>query len=170
MFKDVQLAIRAANSFDIDMPATTATAGSLYAGINHGWADLDFSAVAKFYERPEDQAVAPPEIKMEPADIAVEQAVNANGSAAEENPASLPAAAAGMSSIPPVPAPQDEMPAVVEFTTANPAGQTPLENKPEIEKPEIAVVPEKPQPADKAQPIAKKPEKSRGWFGRRREE
>ena len=50
MFKDVQLAIQAANRSDIDIPATTATAGALYNAISQGWADLDFSAVAKFYD------------------------------------------------------------------------------------------------------------------------
>lgn len=50
MFKDVQFGIQAANAFDLDIPATTAAASVLYAAINNGWADLDFSAVAKFYE------------------------------------------------------------------------------------------------------------------------
>ena len=50
MFKDVQLAIQTANRYDIDIPATTATAGALYSGINQGWADMDYTAVAKFYE------------------------------------------------------------------------------------------------------------------------
>ena len=36
MFKDVQLAIHVANSLDIDIPATTATAGVMYGGLNRG--------------------------------------------------------------------------------------------------------------------------------------
>lgn len=59
MFKDVQFGIQAANTFDIDIPATTATAGALYGAINSGWADLDFSALAKFYEEPKEEMAAP---------------------------------------------------------------------------------------------------------------
>ena len=68
MFKDVQLAIQSANRFDIDIPATTATAGALYNAINQGWADQDFAAVAKFYDikKPEPAAPEPgPEIMEE---------------------------------------------------------------------------------------------------------
>ncbi|MGB8352722.1 MAG: NAD(P)-binding domain-containing protein [Chthoniobacteraceae bacterium] len=75
MFKDVQLAIQAANNFDIDIPATTATAGVLYASINQGWADLDYSSIAKFYEipgkEPEPAAVEPyeePAVEEAPVD------------------------------------------------------------------------------------------------------
>jgi 3-hydroxyisobutyrate dehydrogenase-like beta-hydroxyacid dehydrogenase len=50
MFKDVQLAIHIANALDLDIPATTATAGVMYGALNHGWADLDFSALMKVYE------------------------------------------------------------------------------------------------------------------------
>jgi 3-hydroxyisobutyrate dehydrogenase-like beta-hydroxyacid dehydrogenase len=54
MFKDVQLAIHVANSLDIDIPATTATAGVMYGGLNRGWAELDFSALAKIYTTDEE--------------------------------------------------------------------------------------------------------------------
>ncbi len=54
MFKDVQLAIHVANSVDIDIPATTATAGVMYGGLNRGWAELDFSALAKIYATEEE--------------------------------------------------------------------------------------------------------------------
>lgn len=60
MFKDVQLAIQVANSCDIDIPATTATAGSLYAAINEGWADLDYAAIARFYEKVAKKPELPP--------------------------------------------------------------------------------------------------------------
>jgi hypothetical protein len=50
MFKDVQLAIHMANALDIEVPATTVTAGVMYGALNHGWADLDFSSVFKLYE------------------------------------------------------------------------------------------------------------------------
>jgi len=49
MFKDVQLGIRLANGLNIEIPATTVTAGVLYGAINQGWADLDFSALYKIY-------------------------------------------------------------------------------------------------------------------------
>jgi len=53
MFKDVQLGIHIANSLDIDLPATTATAGVMYGGLTHGWADEDFSALARIYQKEE---------------------------------------------------------------------------------------------------------------------
>lgn len=62
MFKDVQLAIQDANRWDIDLPATTATAGSLYNAISQGWADLDFSSIAKFYDLRKPEAPAPPPV------------------------------------------------------------------------------------------------------------
>lgn len=57
MFKDVQLGIHIANSLDLDIPATTATAGVMYGGLNRGWGDLDFAALAKIYE-PEEKPQA----------------------------------------------------------------------------------------------------------------
>jgi len=56
MFKDVQLGIHIANSLDIDLPATTATAGVMYGGLTKGWSDEDFSVVARTYQQ---EAVAP---------------------------------------------------------------------------------------------------------------
>ena len=50
MFKDVQLGIHMANALDLEVPATTVTAGVMYGALNHGWADLDFSALFKVYE------------------------------------------------------------------------------------------------------------------------
>ena len=50
MFKDVQLGIHMANALDLEVPATTVTAGVMYGALNHGWADLDFSAIFKVYE------------------------------------------------------------------------------------------------------------------------
>ena len=49
MFKDVQLGIHLANTLNIEIPATTVTAGVLYGAINQGLADLDFSALYKIY-------------------------------------------------------------------------------------------------------------------------
>lgn len=65
MFKDVQIAIQAANQFDMDIPATTAAAGALYSAIHQGWADMDFSAVAKFYEQSQTPAAEPEEEMVE---------------------------------------------------------------------------------------------------------
>ena len=50
MFKDVQLAIHMANALDIEVPATTVTAGVMYGALNHGWADLDFASIFKLYD------------------------------------------------------------------------------------------------------------------------
>ena len=50
MFKDVQLGIHMANALDLEVPATTVTAGVMYGALNQGWADLDFSALYKVYE------------------------------------------------------------------------------------------------------------------------
>ena len=60
MFKDVQLAIHMANALDIEVPATTVTAGVMYGALNHGWSDLDFASIFKLY----DGAV--PSRRMEP--------------------------------------------------------------------------------------------------------
>ena len=49
MFKDVQLGIHLANTLNIEIPATTVTAGVLYGAINQGLAELDFSALYKVY-------------------------------------------------------------------------------------------------------------------------
>jgi 3-hydroxyisobutyrate dehydrogenase-like beta-hydroxyacid dehydrogenase len=51
MFKDVQLGIHIANSLDIDLPATTSTAGVMYGGLTRGWADDDFSVLARAYQK-----------------------------------------------------------------------------------------------------------------------
>jgi 3-hydroxyisobutyrate dehydrogenase-like beta-hydroxyacid dehydrogenase len=50
MFKDVQLGIHIANSLDIDLPATTSTAGVMYGGLTRGWSDEDFSVLARSYQ------------------------------------------------------------------------------------------------------------------------
>ncbi len=50
MFKDVQLAIHMANALDIEVPATTVTAGVMYGALNRGWADLDFASIFKLYD------------------------------------------------------------------------------------------------------------------------
>jgi len=59
MFKDVQLGIHIANSLDIDLPATTATAGVMYGGLTRGWADLDFAVLARSYQKEYEAAALP---------------------------------------------------------------------------------------------------------------
>jgi 3-hydroxyisobutyrate dehydrogenase-like beta-hydroxyacid dehydrogenase len=49
MFKDVQLGIHMANALDIEIPATTVTAGVMYGALNQGWGDMDFSVLFKNY-------------------------------------------------------------------------------------------------------------------------
>ena len=50
MFKDVQLGIHIANALDIEIPATTVTAGVMYGALSQGWGDLDYAALYKIYE------------------------------------------------------------------------------------------------------------------------
>ena len=79
MFKDVQLGIHMANSFDLEVPVTTVTAGVMYGALNNGWADLDFSSIFRIYSdsRAEEKASLPQsaepqqiEDKKEPAEPA----------------------------------------------------------------------------------------------------
>lgn len=49
MFKDVQLGIHMANALDIEIPATTVTAGVMYGALNQNWGDFDFSVLFKNY-------------------------------------------------------------------------------------------------------------------------
>jgi hypothetical protein len=50
MFKDVQLGMQMANALGVEIPVTSVTAGILYSGLNHGWGDLDFSAIFKTFD------------------------------------------------------------------------------------------------------------------------
>jgi len=59
MFKDVQLGIHMANSFDLEVPVTTVTAGVMYGALNNGWADLDFSSVFRIYSDAQVEAKEP---------------------------------------------------------------------------------------------------------------
>ncbi len=58
MFKDVQLALAAAERSGLELPAANAAAGALMTGIEHGWADLDFSALGKHYGFPGSEPLA----------------------------------------------------------------------------------------------------------------
>jgi len=64
MFKDVQLGIHMANALDIEIPATTVTAGVIYGALNQGWGELDYASVFKNYATPEpvDEYPALPQI------------------------------------------------------------------------------------------------------------
>jgi len=46
----VQLGIHVANALDIEIPATTVTAGVMYGALNQGCGELDYSALYKVYE------------------------------------------------------------------------------------------------------------------------
>ncbi len=60
MFKDVQLGIHIANALDIEVPATTTTAGVMYGAMQKGNGDLDFAAVYKAYEPPAEAPKSDP--------------------------------------------------------------------------------------------------------------
>jgi 3-hydroxyisobutyrate dehydrogenase-like beta-hydroxyacid dehydrogenase len=78
MFKDVQLGIQMANAFDVEIPATTVTAGILYGALNHGWGDLDFSAIFKTFDpRKQEGESATLVVDDEEAAAAVERADDA---------------------------------------------------------------------------------------------
>jgi 3-hydroxyisobutyrate dehydrogenase-like beta-hydroxyacid dehydrogenase len=52
MFKDTRIALSMAKDADIELPATSAFAGIAMAGLQRGWADEDFSVIARFYDFP----------------------------------------------------------------------------------------------------------------------
>jgi 3-hydroxyisobutyrate dehydrogenase-like beta-hydroxyacid dehydrogenase len=52
MVKDIQLALATGRAAGVELPAAAATGGALMAGIQQGWGDQDFSAVAKHYQFP----------------------------------------------------------------------------------------------------------------------
>jgi len=78
MFKDVQLGIHMANALDIEIPATTVTAGVMYGALNQGWGDLDFSVLFKNY--------TPTEV-FEELPVAIQHALTGQAAEAEAAPA-----------------------------------------------------------------------------------
>ncbi len=50
MLKDIQLVLKEADG--ISLPATSATEAALASGLEQGWGDLDFSALARHYDFP----------------------------------------------------------------------------------------------------------------------
>jgi 3-hydroxyisobutyrate dehydrogenase-like beta-hydroxyacid dehydrogenase len=175
MFKDVQLGIHIANSLDIDLPATTSTAGVMYGGLTRGWADEDFAVLARNYQKedqpaplyvaPKPEAVAPSGVK--PGPLLVEPA--------KEQPKELPPAApVAKKEAPRDPTPQElrdvgvklpEPPAALE--PPKPAPPAPIQLEPvkaealksEPAKPEpVKPEPVKPEPVKAAEPPAKTPD------------
>jgi 3-hydroxyisobutyrate dehydrogenase-like beta-hydroxyacid dehydrogenase len=114
MFKDVQLGIQMANALDLDVPAASVTAGAMFGGIKHGWADLDFAALFKVYENlrghhhaldappaghanlgldlPTSSAPSPPEPNETPKDELPAPATATTNSASAESAQAMPAA------------------------------------------------------------------------------
>ena len=60
MFKDVQLAIAAADAKNLELPTASAFAGIAMAGIERGWGDADFSVISRFYGYPGRETCPPP--------------------------------------------------------------------------------------------------------------
>jgi len=58
MFKDIQLALEAGRAAGVELPAAVATAGTLMSGIQQGWGDMDFAALAKHYNFPGKEPLA----------------------------------------------------------------------------------------------------------------
>jgi len=56
MFKDVQIALRMGQEAGIELPAAGAFAGAAMSGIQQGWADHDFSVIARHYNFPDRDA------------------------------------------------------------------------------------------------------------------
>lgn len=52
MFKDVQIALNMASEYGIDLPASTAFAGAAMSGLQSGWAEEDFTVLARQYGFP----------------------------------------------------------------------------------------------------------------------
>ncbi len=59
MFKDVQIALSMAEEFGVELPEAAAFAGEAMAGIQKGWADLDFSSIARHYGFPNQDNALP---------------------------------------------------------------------------------------------------------------
>ena len=85
MFKDVQLAIHMANALDIEVPATTVTAGVMYGALNHGWSELDFASVFKLYDGAFPMRKAEPPAQIE-APRSKSPAAEATAAKPEEKP------------------------------------------------------------------------------------
>ena len=138
MFKDVQLGIHLANSLDLEVPATTVTAGVMYGALNNGWADLDFASIYKIYdgafarrekvEAIADSPAAPPEVPEPQA----EPDANLPKGAAAENQPEVSAAGATGDSLPgaataELPRPEMEAKGEVSSDSEPQTGEAPIE-------------------------------------------
>jgi 3-hydroxyisobutyrate dehydrogenase-like beta-hydroxyacid dehydrogenase len=141
MFKDVQLAIHVANSLDIDIPATTATAGVMYGGLNRGWADMDFSALAKIYTT-DDEAIEEETADIEESEQSKptleETSAAPEGASVEEAPSGPPRESLSHMIPPP---PREELAAALE-TKLGETSDLPRAALDEQKKDENAALPE----------------------------
>jgi 3-hydroxyisobutyrate dehydrogenase-like beta-hydroxyacid dehydrogenase len=62
MFKDIQIALAMGQENGIDLPQAAAFAGTAMAGIQKGWAELDFSCIAQHYGYPNRENALPEEL------------------------------------------------------------------------------------------------------------
>jgi len=60
MFKDVQIAIAAGASKNLEFPTASAFAGIAMSGLQRGWGDSDFSVISRFFGYPGKFAPMPP--------------------------------------------------------------------------------------------------------------
>jgi 3-hydroxyisobutyrate dehydrogenase-like beta-hydroxyacid dehydrogenase len=173
MFKDVQLGIHIANSLDIDLPATTATAGVMYGGLTRGWADEDFAVLGRIYQKepepaplppapkPADLAPAAPEEKKEPPRESTPEELRNMGIKVPEPPAepiSEPPKAQESKTEEPKPEPSAPSTPVADVP---PSGHPNPEPKPDAPKPDKAEPP-KPDTAPDNTEAAKTPENAAG--------
>jgi len=151
LLKDVQLALALANSREIEIPATAATARALEEGVSQGWGELDFAAVMKVYQ--EGDAVppqiaaeeVPPEtvVNPDPPTDAVEVPVPKSEASAEEPDSETAEAIAGQT-----PAAENEREGEGAPMELARAATSPDENTPENPQPSETIVDLPPQDAE----------------------
>ena len=157
MFKDVQLGIQMANWLDLEIPVTTVTAGVMFGALNHGWGDLDFSALYKVYAPDGSEKTAalpapaaaqgtPPSSEPEPA-----------APSPEPDPPAVPAPPEPQS---PAPAVEEKLAKVVELPSVKPRTKTMQRPRAADAKPLQGERVEPDSPETPVNPI-------RRWFGSR---
>jgi 3-hydroxyisobutyrate dehydrogenase and related beta-hydroxyacid dehydrogenases len=77
MFKDMQLALDAGRETGVELPVAAASAAALMSGIEKGWGDLDFAAIANHYGYPGRELL----------DEGVVEKLSANGTPQAKTPA-----------------------------------------------------------------------------------
>lgn len=140
MFKDVQLGIHMANALDIEIPTTTVTAGVMYGAMNHGWADLDFSALFKNYGHKEG-ADELPEL--------LESGTKASDAETAKDPQTIADNPADINSLAPLIAtvPIDFEASPIEAAANRPSALAPVEDRNSDKTPEVAG-PDAPAPSE----------------------